>query len=52
MYFLTSLLVSVSLSSFSKGHQGPEVRSEYRPAESGGRVDADQAADKRVPAAL
>lgn len=49
---LTSLLLRVSLSSLSESHQGPEVGSEYRPAERGSRVDAHQPADEGVLAAL
>lgn len=52
MHSLTSLLVRVPLPGLSKSHQGPEVRPEHRPAESGRRVDADQAADECVLAAL
>lgn len=49
---LTSLLLRVSLSSLSESHQGPEVGSEYRPAEHGRRVNAHQPADESALAAL
>lgn len=49
---LTSLLLPVPPPSFSKSHQGPEVGSEHRPAEGGGRVDAHQPTDEGVFAAL
>lgn len=49
---LTGLLLRVPLAGLSESHQGPEVGSEYRPAESGRRVDAHQPADEGVLAAL
>lgn len=49
---LTGLLLRVSLPGLPEGHQGPEVGSEHRPAEGGRRVDAHQAADEGVLAAL
>lgn len=52
MQELTSPLLCVSLPSLSESHQGPEVGSEYCPAESGRRIDAHQAADEGVLAAL
>lgn len=49
---LTCPLLRVPLSSLPESHQGPEVGSEYRPAERGRRVDAHQPADEGVLAAL
>lgn len=49
---LTCPLLRVPLSSLSESHQGPEVGSEYRPAERGRRVDAHQPTDEGVLAAL
>lgn len=49
---LTGLLLPVSPPGLPEGHQGPEVGAQHRPAEGGSRVDAHQAADEGVLAAL
>lgn len=49
---LTRLLVGVPAACLPESHQGSEVGSEHGPAEGGHRVDAHQAADEGVLAAL
>lgn len=52
VWVLTRLFQRVSLPSISKSHHSSEVRSQNCPAESGRRVDADQATDEGVFTAL
>lgn len=49
---LTRLLVGVPAARLPESHQGSEVGSQHGPAEGGHRVDAHQAADEGVLAAL
>lgn len=49
---LTTLLLDVSLPRLPEGHHGSAVSPQHSPAEGGHRVDADQAADEGVSAAL
>lgn len=49
---LTRLLVGVPAARLPEGHQGSEVGSQNGPAEGRHRVDAHQAADESVLAAL
>lgn len=49
---LTALLLGVSLSRLPEGHHGSAVSAQHGPAECRHRVDADQATDEGVPAAL
>lgn len=49
---LTRFLVGVSAAGLPESHQGSEVGPQHRPAEGGHGVDAHQAADEAVLAAL
>lgn len=49
---LTRFLVGVSAAGLPESHQGSEVGPQHRPAEGGHGVDAHQAADEGVLAAL